>query len=140
MAEPALITSEGTNVFPRELDRGYPLIVGARGVRLWDSGGSEYLDAISGGAMVTSLGHGVEEIIEAAAAQARQVSYLYSQQFTSPSQEKLAALLCELAPPGFTRAHFVAGGAEANETALRLARSYHVERGEPERWRIISPA
>jgi len=140
MADSAHVTTNQTNVFPRELDRAYPLIVKADGVRLWDSGGNEYLDAISGGAMVTSLGHAVAEIVQAAAVQAREVSYLYSQQFTSPSQEQLAATLCELAPPGFSRVHFVAGGAEANETALRLARSYHVERGEPERWRVISPA
>ena len=140
MADSAHVTTNQTNVFPRELDRAYPLIVKAEGVRLWDSGGNEYLDAISGGAMVTSLGHAVAEIVQAAAVQAREVSYLYSQQFTSPSQEQLAATLCELAPPGFSRVHFVAGGAEANETALRLARSYHVERGEPERWRVISPA
>ena len=140
MSSPALITSSETNVFPRELDRAYPQMVRAKGVRLWDSAGNEYLDAISGGAMVTSLGHGVEEIAEVAVRQAREVSYLYSQQFTSPWQERLATLLCELAPPGFSRVHFTAGGAEANETALRLARSYHVERGEPGRWRIISPA
>ena len=140
MAATARITTDETNIFPRELDRAYPLIVKAAGVRLWDSDGAEYLDAISGGAMVTSLGHGVEEIIAAAAAQAREVSYLYSQQFTSPAQEELATVLSELAPPGFTRVHFVTGGAEANETALRMARSYHVERGEPSRWRVISPA
>jgi adenosylmethionine-8-amino-7-oxononanoate aminotransferase len=136
----SLIASDETNVFPRELDRRYPLIARAEGVRLWDAAGNEYLDAISGGAMVTSLGHGVAELVEAAARQAREVSYLYSQQFTSRPQEDLATLLCELAPPGFARVHFTAGGAEANETALRLARSYHVERGEPERWRVISPA
>jgi adenosylmethionine-8-amino-7-oxononanoate aminotransferase len=135
-----LVTASETNVFPRELDRAYPLITRADGVRLWDSGGNEYLDAISGGAMVTILGHGREEIVAAAADQARQVSYLYSQQFTSPAQERLATLLCELAPRDFSRVHFVAGGAEANETALRLARSYHVERGEPDRWRMVSPA
>jgi adenosylmethionine-8-amino-7-oxononanoate aminotransferase len=140
VADLSLITSSDTHVFPRELDRAYPLIVKAKGVRLWDSAGHEYLDAISGGAMVTSLGHGLDELVNVAADQAREVSYLYSQQFTSPAQEKLATRLCELAPPDFERVHFVAGGAEANETALRLARSYHVERGEPERWRIISPA
>jgi adenosylmethionine-8-amino-7-oxononanoate aminotransferase len=140
MAADALITTGETHVFPRELDRAYPLIVEAKGVRLRDAGGKGYLDAISGGAMVTSLGHGVEEIIAAAAAQARRVSFLYSQQFTSPAQEELAATLCELAPEGFSRVHFVAGGSEANETALRLARSYHVERGESQRWRMISPA
>jgi adenosylmethionine-8-amino-7-oxononanoate aminotransferase len=115
-------------------------MVKAKGVRLWDAAGKEYLDAISGGAMVTSIGQGLDTLVDAAANQARQVSYLYSQQFTSPAQEKLATVLCQLAPPGFSRVHFTAGGAEANETALRLARAYHVERGEPERWRIISPA
>jgi adenosylmethionine-8-amino-7-oxononanoate aminotransferase len=140
MTDPRLVTASETNVFPRELDRAYPLIVRAEGVHLWDSVGGEYLDAISGGAMVTSLGHGLDEIIDVAANQSRDVSYLYSQQFTSPSQERLATLLCELAPRDFSRVHFVAGGAEANETALRLARSYHVERGQSERWLIVSPA
>src|SRR5829696_9358264 len=140
MAGRAFITTDATHVFPRELDRGYPLIVRAEGVRLWDSGGNEYLDAISGGAMVTCLGHGVEEIVRRAAEQARDVCYLYSQQFTSPAQEGLATRLTELAPREFSRVHFVSGGSEANETALRLARSYHVERGEPQRWRVISPA
>jgi adenosylmethionine-8-amino-7-oxononanoate aminotransferase len=140
MADRAFITTDATHVFPRELDRSYPLIVKAEGVRLWDSAGNEYLDAISGGAMVTCLGHGVEEIVRRAADQARDVSYLYSQQFTSPAQEGLATRLSELAPRDFSRVHFVSGGSEANETALRLARSYHVERGEPQRWRVISPA
>ena len=140
MADSAFITTDATHVFPRELDRRYPLILKAEGVRLWDSAGNEYLDAISGGAMVTCLGHGVEDIVRRAAEQAREVSYLYSQQFTSPAQEALATRLTELAPRAFSRVHFVAGGSEANETALRLARSYHVERGEPQRWRVISPA
>ena len=140
MADSAFITTDATHVFPRELDRRYPLILKAEGVRLWDSAGNEYLDAISGGAMVTCLGHGVEDIVRRAAEQAREVSYLYSQQFTSPAQEALATRLSELAPRAFSRVHFVAGGSEANETALRLARSYHVERGEPQRWRVISPA
>ena len=61
MADRAFITTDATHVFPRELDRSYPLIVKAEGVRLWDSAGNEYLDAISGGAMVTCLGHGVED-------------------------------------------------------------------------------
>ena len=124
----------------RELDRSYPVITSGRGAWLTDVSGKTYLDAVSGGAMVTSLGHGVEEIIEAGARQARSISFLYSQQFTSPEQERLAERLAELAPEGFGRTHFVAGGAEANETALRVARAYHVERGDPDRWRVISPA
>jgi adenosylmethionine-8-amino-7-oxononanoate aminotransferase len=90
--------------------------------------------------MVTSLGHGPNPAIAAAAAQAEEISFIYNQQFTSPAQEALAEELCAVAPDGFDRVHFTSGGAEANETALRLARSYHVERGEPERVRVISPA
>ncbi|MGH2948548.1 MAG: aspartate aminotransferase family protein, partial [Solirubrobacteraceae bacterium] len=137
---PVFVRAGETNVLVRELDRPYPLIVSGRGVWLTDRDGTEYLDAVSGGAMVTSLGHGPNPAIAAAARQAEQVSFVYNQQFTSPAQEDLARELCALAPAGFGRVHFTSGGAEANETALRLARSYHVERGEPRRTRIVSPA
>lgn len=140
MPDPVFVRAPDTRVFVRELDRPYPLITRGDGVWLYDRDGTAYLDAISGGAMVTSLGHGPNEAIAAAAAQAEQVSFIYNQQFTSPAQEALADALLAHAPPGFTRVHFVSGGAEANETALRLARAYHVERGEPQRTRIVSPA
>ena len=140
MPEPVFVRAPDTRVFVRELDRPYPLIVRGEGVWLYDRDGTAYLDAVSGGAMVTSLGHGPNEAIRAAAEQAGEVSFLYNQQFTSPAQEALADELLAHAPSGFERVHFVSGGAEANETALRLARSYHVERGEPDRTRIISPA
>ncbi len=140
MREPVLVRSGETRVFVRELDRAYPLIERGDGVWLYDTGGTAYLDAVSGGAMVTSLGHGHNEAIAAAAEQAAKVSFIYNQQFTSPAQEALARELTALSPPGMDRVHFTSGGAEANETALRLARAYHVERGEPQRRRIISPA
>ena len=140
MSGPVFVREPDTSVFLRELDRPYPLIDRAEGVWLYDSAGTSYLDAVGGGAMVTSVGHGVPELIEAARAQAARVSFLYNQQFTTQAQENLARELLALAPQGFTRVHFVTGGAEANETAVRLARSYHVERGERERWRIVSPA
>jgi adenosylmethionine-8-amino-7-oxononanoate aminotransferase len=140
MTEPVFVREPETSVFLRELDRPYPLIERAEGVWLYDPAGNAYLDAVGGGAMVTSVGHGVSELVEAAREQAARVSFLYNQQFTTSPQEDLARELLALAPNGFTRVHFVTGGAEANETAVRLARSYHVERGEPERWRIVSPA
>ena len=140
LTRPGFIGSDETKVFVRELDRRYPLIVRAEGVWLYDSAGNTYLDGIGGGAMVASLGYGVPEIVEAAAEQARAVSFLYNQQFTSPAQEQLAEDLIAVAPDAFTRAHFVSGGSEANEMAVRLARTYHVERGEAERWRVVSPA
>jgi adenosylmethionine-8-amino-7-oxononanoate aminotransferase len=140
MSSPVVVRADESHVFVRELDRAYPLIEHAKGVWLCDRDGTEYLDAVGGGAMVSSLGHGVPEIIEAARAQAQRVSFLYNQQFTTPAQETLAAELTAVAPTGFTRVHFVSGGSEANELALRLARSYHVERGQHRRTRIISPA
>jgi hypothetical protein len=140
MREAVFVREHETGVFVRELDRPYPLIDRAEGVWLYDPAGTAYLDAVGGGAMVTSVGHGVPELVEAARAQADRVSFLYNQQFTTQPQEELARELLALAPDGFARVHFVTGGAEANETAVRLARSYHVERGETARWRIVSPA
>jgi adenosylmethionine-8-amino-7-oxononanoate aminotransferase len=129
-----------TAVFPRELDRAYPLIDRAEGVWLYADDGTAYLDAVGGGAMVSSLGAGVPELVEAARAQAARVPFLYNQQFTHRPQEELARRLVGLTGGAAARVHFTSGGAEANETAVRLARAYHVERGDTRRWRIVSPA
>ena len=90
--------------------------------------------------MVACLGHGATEIVEAARAQAERVSYVYNHHFTNDAQERLAERLIELAAPEMARVRFVSGGSEANETALRLVRQYHVDRGEASRWRIVSQA
>ncbi|MBA2549825.1 MAG: aminotransferase class III-fold pyridoxal phosphate-dependent enzyme [Nocardioidaceae bacterium] len=141
MSARAIITADETAVFVRELDRPYPLIVKGEGVWLHDANGHRYLDAVSGGAMVTSLGHGaVPSILDAARRQAEEVSFIYNVHATSPAQEKLAREITELAPEGFTRAHFVSGGTEANELGLRMARSYHVEHGDADRHLVVSPA
>ena len=136
----ATIGSRNTSVLPRFLDLGYPVIESGKGMWLWTSDGRRILDACSGGAMVTCLGHGVPEIVEAATAQAQAIAYFYNHHFTSEPQERLAERLLEVAAPEMARARFVSGGSEANETALQLARLYHVERGDTERWRVISPA
>ena len=136
----AFVRADETAVFPRELDRPYPLIERAEGVWLYDRDGEAYLDAVGGGAMVSSVGAGVPELVEAARSQATRVSFLYNQQFTHGPQEELARKLVELAGSDIARVHLTSGGAEANETAMRLARTYHVERGDERRWRIVSPA
>jgi adenosylmethionine-8-amino-7-oxononanoate aminotransferase len=127
-------------VLPPEFDRRYPLVVAGEGVWVEDAAGRRYLDAMSGGSMALTLGHGRRDLIEAAYQQARRLSFIHNERLTNPAQERLAAELTAVAPDGLERVHFVTGGAEANELALRLARSYHVERGEPGRWRVISPA
>jgi hypothetical protein len=134
------IESASTSVFPRLLDWPYPNIDRGEGVWLYTTEGREILDACSGGAMAASLGHGLGEIAEAAWERAGEIAYMYNQFFTNEPQERLAKRLLDVAAPEMARVRFVSGGAEANETALRLARAYHVERGEPERWRVISPA
>jgi adenosylmethionine-8-amino-7-oxononanoate aminotransferase len=90
--------------------------------------------------MAGTLGYGRADLVKAAREQGSRLAYVHNELLTNPAQERLAHDLVEVAPVGFTRAHFVTGGAEANEAALRLARHYHVDRGEPERWRVISPA
>jgi adenosylmethionine-8-amino-7-oxononanoate aminotransferase len=134
------IRSEETSLFPRFLDLPYPNIERGEGVWLSTTDGRRILDACSGGAMVTCLGYGVPEVVAAAADQAERISYFYSHHFTNEPQERLAERLLEIAAPEMARVRFVSEGSEANETALQLARLYHVERGETDRWRVISPA
>jgi len=135
----ATISADETNVFPRFLDLAYPNIDRGKGVWLETTDGHRILDACSGGAMVACLGHGVTEIADAAAAQAEQIAYFYNHHFTSLPQEMLADRVIGVVPE-MARIKFASGGSEANETAVRLARTYHVDRGQRDRWRIISPA
>ena len=136
----ASIASDNTRVFPLELDRLYPVVVRGEGVWVEDSAGRRYLDAMSGGSMAATLGHGRRDIIAAAREQAQQLSYIHNERLTNPARERLAAELVEVAPAGMTRVRFTTGGAESNEAALQMARSYHVERGDTQRWHVISPA
>jgi adenosylmethionine-8-amino-7-oxononanoate aminotransferase len=128
------------SVFQRTIGSEYPLIERGEGVRLFTSDGREILDACGGGAMVASLGHGVDEIVDAAAEQSERITYLYFHHFTNEVQERYAERLIAEVAPEMARVRFVSGGSEANEMALRMVRSYHVERGDEARWRIISPA
>jgi len=129
-----------SRVFQLELGRRYRSIVRGEGVWVEDSDGRRYLDAMSGGSMAATLGHGRRDIVAAARAQAERLAYVHNERLTNPLQERLAEELVAVAPEGFTRARFVTSGSDANEMAIQLARSYHVERGEPRRWQVISPA
>jgi adenosylmethionine-8-amino-7-oxononanoate aminotransferase len=134
------VDSRSSRLLLPELGRRYPVIVRGDGVWLEDADGNRYLDAMSGGSMASTLGHSRHDLVEAARRQASRLSFVHNEKLTNPLHEQLAGELASVAPPGLTRVRFVTGGSEANETALRYARSYHVERGEPSRWQVISPA
>ena len=129
-----------SHVLPLELARPYPVLDRGEGVWVWDTDGNRYLDAMSGGSMAATLGFGRRDILDAARAQAERLAFVHNERLTNPAQERLARELVQVAPEGFTRVRFVTSGADANEMAVQIARAYHVERGEPQRWQVISPA
>lgn len=135
-----VIDASRTRVLPLEFARGYPVIARGEGAWVEDASGRRYLDAMSGGSMAATLGHGRSDIVAAATTQAERLAFVHNERLTNPAQEQLARELVEVAPEGFARARFVTSGSDANEMAVQLARSYHVERGEPQRWQVISPA
>jgi len=139
-ARETVVVSQSTHVLPLEFKRSYPVLVRGEGVWVEDASGRRYLDAMSGGSMAATLGHGRRDIIAAARAQAEKLAYVHNERLTNPAQEQLAHELAGLAPKGFTRVRFVTGGAEAVEMAIQIARRYHVDRGESKRWQVISPA
>jgi adenosylmethionine-8-amino-7-oxononanoate aminotransferase len=134
------VHSDDTSVFPRILDLRYPNVERAAGLRLYTTDGRELLDACSGGAMTACLGHGVPELIDAAAEQSERVTYVYNHHFSNDRQEEYAERLVSTAAPEMARVRLASGGSEANEAAVRLARSYHVERGDERRTIIVSAA
>jgi adenosylmethionine-8-amino-7-oxononanoate aminotransferase len=136
----AFVDGSRSHVLPLELGHVYPVIARGEGVWVEDAAGTRYLDAMSGGSMAATLGHGRRDIVAAARAQAETLPFLHNERLTNPAQEQLARELVEIAPDGFTRVRFTTAGADANELAVQIARSYHVERGEPQRWQVISPA
>jgi adenosylmethionine-8-amino-7-oxononanoate aminotransferase len=125
------------HVFPRHTKNLPPAAVGGEGCYIIDADGKRYLDG-SGGAAVSCLGHGDREIIAAIKAQLDQMAFAHTGFFTSPPAERLADLLVANAPEGIKRVYFVSGGSEANEAAIKLARQYFIEKGEPKRHKLIS--
>ena len=124
------------NILHRHTQTLLPTAVRGEGVYLYDSDGKQYLDAC-GGAAVSSLGHGNQEVIEAIKAQADKIAYAHTAFFTSEVAEELADFLIPRSP-GMSKVYFVSGGSEAMEAALKLARQYFVERGETGRRHFIA--
>ena len=114
-----------------------PVAVGGARCHVIDATGKRYLDA-SGGAAVSCLGHGHPRIVAAVQAQVAAMAYAHTGFFTNQPVEALADLLIEDAPAGIDKVYVVSGGSEAMEAALKLARQYFVEIGQPQRRHFIA--
>ncbi|MGB2324563.1 MAG: aspartate aminotransferase family protein [Candidatus Puniceispirillales bacterium] len=126
-----------SHVFGRNAKATPPVAVAGEGCYLIDADGKRYLDG-SGGAAVSCLGHSNQAIKEAVKSQIDDLAFAHTGFFTSKPAEELADKLIRLAPVGLDRVYFVSGGSEAVEAAIKLARQYHVERGEDERHILIA--
>ncbi len=126
-----------SHVFHRSLTATYPTAIAGDGPYLIDADGKRYLDAC-GGAAVSCLGHSDPAVIAAVQRQVAGMAYAHSAFFTSAPMEALADFLVARAPAGIDSVYFVSGGSEAVESALKLARQYCVERGQPQRRHIIA--
>lgn len=124
-------------LFHRSTRSDMPTVVGGRGIELITADGRRFLDAC-GGAAVSCLGHGHPAVVEAIARQARTMAYAHTSFFTNEPAEDLAEVLANAAPGDLKRVYFVDNGSTAVETALKMARQYHIERGQPERTRVIA--
>ncbi len=125
-----------THVFHRDLRKSLPTAVRGDGAWLIDRDGKRYLDA-SGGAAVSCLGHSHPRVLGALRSQLERLCYAHTSFFTSEPAEALADRLIADAPPGFSHVYFVSGGSEGVEAALKMARQYYLEIGQPQRSRFI---
>ncbi len=126
-----------SRILHRQIGPELPVAVGGRGIELFDASGRAYIDG-SGGAAVSCLGHGHPDVVEAIRRQAGILAYAHTSFFTNEPAEMLADRLVEDAPAGISHAYFVSGGSEAVEAALKMARQYFVETGQPQRTNIIA--
>jgi adenosylmethionine-8-amino-7-oxononanoate aminotransferase len=125
------------HVFHRSTRSALPTVVGGSGIELVTADGRRFMDA-SGGAAVSCLGHGHPAVVQAIARQAEALAYAHTSFFTNEPAEALADCLVAAAPEGLSRVYFVDNGSAAVETALKMARQYQIERGRPQRSRVIS--
>ncbi len=125
-----------SHIFFNNLKGGLPKAVRGEGMYIYDEDNNRYIDGI-GGLFVNSIGHGVPEIADAIAEQARTLNFVNYVQFTNEPREQLAKHIIDMAPDGMDRVFFVPSGSSANEIALQIAREYHVERGNATKYKVI---
>ncbi len=125
-----------SHVFPRHTKSVLPVAVGGDGCYLIDADGKRYLDC--GDAAVSCLGHSNPAVVQAVQEQVEKIAFAHTGFMTSEPAEALADLLIKHAPGELDRVYFVSGGSEATEAAIKLARQYFLETGQPERRRVIA--
>ena len=126
-----------SKIFHRQTKSDYPVAARGDGPYVIDQSGKRYIDA-SGGAAVSCLGHSHPAVIQAIKDQVDKIPFAHSAFFTNEPAERLAEHLIQRAPGDLARVYFVSGGSEANETAMKLARQYFLEIGQPGRYRFIA--
>jgi len=126
-----------TRLLHRAIHARLPVATAAQGIAITDSEGRRYIDA-SGGAAVSCLGHGHPDVVAALHEQVDRIAYAHTGFFTTQPAEALADDLIAHAPEGLSHVYLVSGGSEAVEAALKMARQYFVEIGQPQRRHIIA--
>ena len=126
-----------SHILHRTANNNLPVAVSGSRIEIVDADGRRYLDA-SGGAAVSCLGHGHPDVLAAMHKQLDALAYAHTAFFTTEVAERLADRLIEDAPAGLSHVYLVSGGSEAIEAALKMARQYFVEIGEPERRHVIA--
>src|SRR6184192_3731339 len=137
---PGHLMPTSSGLFPRNFKKTFPIATRGEGCWIIADDGRRFLDA-SGQAAVVSIGHGVPEIGRAMAGQSSQIAFAHTSQFHTTAAETLASRLLAIAPPNFRnggRVYFTSGGSESTETAIKLARQFHLESSQRDRYRVLS--
>jgi len=131
------MTFTDQHIFFRSAGNVNPVIDHAKGIYCYDIEGRRYIDGMGGVAVVT-IGHGVEEVCDAALAQMKKVSFAHPFHWKNQPHMELTARIAAMAPSGMSHIFMCSGGSEATETGLKMARQYHVERGNSSKYKVIS--
>lgn len=129
--------SDNNYVLSLDFHREYPKVKSGKGIYMYKEDGTEIIDGASGPVLV-SLGHGIEEIADAMREQAVTLAYAHRDDCTTAVLEESCKMICEASDYDLVKIFQVCGGSEANEMAIKMARRYHIQRGNEGKYKILS--